>query len=243
MSIPWASGPGELLQHGLNLLKTDSDSNRRIAMISIDNSVELMVKTYLGLPQRINQLKIPRREYQEICESFPSLLDALEKYASDKIAGINLGEIEWYHRLRNELYHQGNGLTVEKNNVTVYAELANILFEKLFGEKLVETKDFSSVLLGEFMSLWIELEKMTQPYLINGGKDNKIYFNNPQVLFDKGVLSKNQIENYNHIKKIRNEVVHGKIKAEDYLNNKIIEELKDIIEVIKNSKYDMSKES
>ena len=93
------------------------------------------------------------------------------------------------------------------------------------------------------MSLWIELEKMTQPYLINGGKDNKIYFNNPQVLFDKGVLSKNQIENYNHIKKIRNEVVHGKIKAEDYLNNKIIEELKDIIEVIKNSKYDMSKES
>ena len=121
MSIPWASGPGELLQHGLNLLKTDSDSNRRIAMISIDNSVELMVKTYLGLPQRINQLKIPRREYQEICESFPSLLDALEKYASDKIAGINLGEIEWYHRLRNELYHQGNGLTVEKNNVTVYA--------------------------------------------------------------------------------------------------------------------------
>ena len=40
------------------------------------------------------------------------MLDALEQYAAPKLAGIDLGEIEWYHRLRNQLYHQGNGLTV-----------------------------------------------------------------------------------------------------------------------------------
>jgi hypothetical protein len=51
---PWASGPGEILNHGLDLLKSkDSDVNRRIAMISIDNSVELMIKTFLNLPNRI----------------------------------------------------------------------------------------------------------------------------------------------------------------------------------------------
>jgi hypothetical protein len=48
--LPWASGPAEILRHGLGLLKSESDTNRRLAMISIDNAVELMIKTYLGLP-------------------------------------------------------------------------------------------------------------------------------------------------------------------------------------------------
>lgn len=113
---PWASGPGEILKHGLELLKEDSDTNRRLAMISIDNAVELMMKTYLGLPQRVTGLRISRSEYQEFAESFPKLLDALEKYVGDKIDGINLGEIEWYHRICNELYHQSNGLTVERQS-------------------------------------------------------------------------------------------------------------------------------
>ena len=47
-------------------------------MISIDNAVELMSTTYLGLPQRVTDLKISRSEYQEFVESFPKLLDALE---------------------------------------------------------------------------------------------------------------------------------------------------------------------
>jgi hypothetical protein len=111
---PWASGPGEILRHGLGLLKRDSDAHRRLAMISVDNAVELMIKTYLGLPKRITGLSISRRDFQEIAESFPALLDALEKHGGDKIVGIGLGEIEWYHRLRNQLYHQGNGLTVER---------------------------------------------------------------------------------------------------------------------------------
>ena len=35
---PWVSGHAEILQHGLKLLDDDSDSNRRLAMLSIDNS-------------------------------------------------------------------------------------------------------------------------------------------------------------------------------------------------------------
>jgi hypothetical protein len=130
-TAPWTSGPGEILQHGLTLLRTDSDVNRRLAMIAIDNAVELTIKTYLGLPKRITKLQIPRKDFNEIAGSFPALLDALERYASDKIRGIDLGEIEWYHRLRNELYHQGNGLTVERQKVEVYAELASVLFKNL----------------------------------------------------------------------------------------------------------------
>ena len=35
-------------------------------MISIDNSVELMVKTFLGLPKRVTGLQIGREKFREI---------------------------------------------------------------------------------------------------------------------------------------------------------------------------------
>ncbi|MBC7391139.1 MAG: hypothetical protein H7329_18175, partial [Opitutaceae bacterium] len=84
-NAPWTTGPSELLKHALKLLQSDSDSNRRIAMICIDNSVELIFKTFLGLPTRISRIKIPRKEFEEISESFPKLLNAMETYANDRI--------------------------------------------------------------------------------------------------------------------------------------------------------------
>ena len=158
--LPWATGPGEILRHGLELLKKDTDTNRRLAMILIDNAVELMIKTYLGLPRRVTGLAISRGEYQRFSESFPKLLDALEEYADDKLNGIDLGEIEWYHRIRNQLYHQGNGLTVERGKVEVYAELANVLFSNLFGSRLVEPEEDVNALLGDFMLAWIDFERL-----------------------------------------------------------------------------------
>jgi hypothetical protein len=148
---PWASGPAEILQHGLSLLAQDSDKNRRLAMLSIDNGVELTLKTYLGLPRRVTGINLGRKKFQEISESFPSLLDAIETTCSNKITGIDLGEIEWYHRLRNELYHQGNGLTVEKQKVEMYALLAKQLFELLFDTELKMDQTPQQNLLGQFL--------------------------------------------------------------------------------------------
>ena len=51
--------------------RKDNDVNRRLAMISIDNAVELMIKTYLGLPKRITGLGISRKDFQDISESSP----------------------------------------------------------------------------------------------------------------------------------------------------------------------------
>src|SRR5260370_15650872 len=90
-SQPWASGPAEILQHGIDLLQSDSDANRRLAMLAIDNAVELTIKTFLTRPQRVSRLTITRAQLNEINESFPKLLDALEEHASDKLEGIALG--------------------------------------------------------------------------------------------------------------------------------------------------------
>ena len=50
MKNPWIDGPRELLQHAIDHLTQGDDFDRRVAMISIDNAVELTIKTYLGLP-------------------------------------------------------------------------------------------------------------------------------------------------------------------------------------------------
>jgi hypothetical protein len=229
---PWATGPGEILRHGLDLLQRDSDVNRRLAMISIDNAVELMIKTYLGLPMRITGLEISRKAYDEFAQSFPKLLDALETYATDKINGIDLGEIEWYHRLRNELYHQGNGLTVERDKVEVYAELDNLLFENLFGFRLVEPEDDRTKLLGDFMAAWIDFERVLVP-LQSETMRPCAPLDLLRRLRADAVVSDSELAEIDAIRRVRNEVIHGVADHKTALTRNMIERLRTLTRTIR----------
>ncbi len=223
---PWASGPGEILKHGPGLLKKDSDTNRRLALISIDNAVELMMKTYLGLPRRVTGLQISRSDFQIMSESFPRLLDGLEKYASDKIVGINLGEIEWYHRLRNELYHQGNGLTVEREKVELYAKLADVLFLSLFGIPLLHQKGVTGDLLGEFIQAWATFEREIAKRFSRGTTRPVIPLRAIEKLTADGVLMPGEEKRLDEIRRVRNAVVHGTQDYHEVVNSEMVDFLK-----------------
>jgi hypothetical protein len=228
-SPPWASGPGEILKHGLSLLKADSDTNRRLALISIDNAVELIVKTYLGLPARVIGIRIPRAEIEDMSMSFPKLLDGLEKYCKDKMTGIDLGEIEWYHRLRNELYHNGNGLTVERARVEVYSELAKTLFAALFGAPLIEDRTKEDELLGDFMAAWINFERALQGLAVSV-EDKHSIRRSPvdvlQFLLQTNQVSKADFTEINQLRRIRNEVVHGVADYKQAITKDVINRLR-----------------
>lgn len=235
---PWASGPAEILQHGLDLLGKDSDCNRRLAMISIDNSVELMIKTYLGLPKRVNGLKISRAEYEEFTESFPKLLDALEKYRASKLGSLDLGEIEWYHRLRNQLYHQGNGLTVERAKVEVYGQLAAALFESLFDVKPMMPTDDTYYLLAEFIRAWSDFERaaddLSSIYYFDENARPRTTLNYAGELHHNGYLSKPEYQEIKELWAVRNQVVHGNMYFRDLLNTGMVDRLKQIISSVQN---------
>jgi hypothetical protein len=220
----WATGPGEILRHGVQLLEEDTDCNRRLAMIAIDNSVELMLQTYVSLPKRVTGLSITRKERDEIVSGFPKLLNGIEKHAAEKIFGIDLGEIEWFHRLRNELYHQGNGLTVKRSKVEIYAELAKVLFENLFGVvlRIEETKEQHD--LGEFMAAWIEIEKKLRE--LSPDSDRLPTFALVSRLHENGKLSGAEIKELRELQRIRNQVVHGETKPDDVLEQTTIERTK-----------------
>lgn len=238
---PWASGPSEILQHGLSLLKKDSDTNRRLALLSIDNSVELAIKTYLSLPRRATNIRLSRKEYLEISESFPRLLDALEQYAAEKLEGIDLSDIEWFHRLRNELYHQGNGLTVEKDKVEIYAELAKILFRNLFEFDVEITgQNESADLLGSFLVAWVDIERAFSEIV----EKNPTMFKHSRgplgnlfivdELVNNRLIKANTADRINEIREIRNKVVHGVENFRDLITPELIIETKSIAEQLKN---------
>jgi hypothetical protein len=231
---PWASGPGEILRHGLELLKKDSDRNRRLSMISIDNAVELMMKTYLGLPKRITKLTLTRKQYEEASDSFPRLLEAMESFASDRLVGVDLSNLEWFHRLRNLLYHEGNGLTVERDKVEVYAALAQVLFSNLFGfpvPDVYETEDDHSKRLYQFLNAWNLLEQTLQSRVVSSGKGKSHAslrtMHNWQLLSRYGDLKLNDVRRLEVYRKVRNALVHGDLK---HLKEAPTEELKAFLE-------------
>lgn len=229
---PWASGPAEILQHGIELLGRDSDSNCRLAMISIDNAVELILKTYLGLPKRITGLSISRSEYQEFSESFPRLLDAIEKYGTSRISSVDLDEIEWYHRLRNQLYHQGNGLTVERVKVEVYGQLAVALLDGLFGVKVPIAADNRDNLLAEFIVAWSDFEKiandLSSRYWLDDDSNMRTVIGFARQLANDGYLTESEFNELQSLWSLRNTVVNGTVDFRYALNASKVGQIRDI---------------
>ncbi|UWR42712.1 hypothetical protein K4F85_07525 [Phaeobacter inhibens] len=228
----WAAGPGELLQHGISLLEQDTEANRRISMILIDNAVELILKTYLSLPERVTGLKLSRKQRDEYCGSFPGLLDGVEAHASARLIGLNLGEFEWFHRLRNELYHQGNGLTVERRNVEVYAELAEKLFESLFDCKLRfdAPQNSNTELIGEFFEDWIKIERNLAQAVEGGEKMPSLRA--AELLYKKGELTRADLETLKQVQIIRNQLVHGEAEPEEMLRPSNMAKVRQSVEAI-----------
>ena len=147
----WINGPKELLEHGFEHIELGTDFDLRIAMISIDNATELAIKTYIAKNRR--SLKISRKEYKDIKKNFPILLDALERYAGEEVSEEELDMIEHFHSIRNSLYHEGNGISVKKDIVDLYAVIAKELINRLFNlndKKFVDSEEYFEI-LGDFM--------------------------------------------------------------------------------------------
>jgi hypothetical protein len=178
-----------------------SDFDKRIALISIDNAVELMVKTFLEQPRRALGFHIPRRRLEEASASFPVLLEVLEEFGGDRIQGIDLSDIEWFHRLRNQLYHGGVGLTVEEQKVVVYAQLAELLFDSLFGVEPRERPQADSVekFLQTFNTLQLLAKSVADAEQITNG-----YGYQREYL----VLTK-RFSEYESLRRFRNDLVHS----------------------------------
>ncbi len=127
---PWLSGCMELLEHGIKHFLNDTEYDRREAMICIDNALELAIKTYISRNLRV--LNIKRKDFNNLKQDFSKLLNLILKVIPDKISEIELSSIEHNHNLRNNLYHEGIGISINKEIVKSYGKESISLISKLY---------------------------------------------------------------------------------------------------------------
>jgi len=175
-------------------------------MISIDNAVELAVKTYLGLPERARGSKGPgRKEVDEASESFPALIELVERHFGSRLRTIDLAAIDWYHRLRNQLYHSGNGITVDRDRVEAYFQIASDLFESLFGfPPSINNLSASYTKTGEFLRLWSEFERKLRKSMPS--KTGPAHYWKRDAIAG---ISEETVKRWDSVSRFRNELVHG----------------------------------
>jgi hypothetical protein len=204
---PWLAGPIELLEHADSHISGIKAFDHRIAFISIDNAVELMIRTFLSLPKRARGRDGPARKQLEAASGFPDLLDLLEEHADDLIRGIALGDIEWFHRIRNNLYHEGNGITVDVEHLKTYRAVAGILFQNLFG---IKPSSSSLGVTGLFLESWRELEYrlMTAAMKYVRKPHHRPPEYNVQTLVENAVVDQEFERNFNELYRVRNTIVH-----------------------------------
>jgi hypothetical protein len=106
-----------------------------MAMLIVDNAVELALKSYLTLHRRqrggpdVTLEPDPR---------FVALLDGFEECFDEWPGALRRADLLWLHDVRNLLHHRGNGLTPDVKALNNYLEAAEVLLRFLFGDGPVD---------------------------------------------------------------------------------------------------------
>jgi len=136
---PWQSGPSELISFALEHLHKEGEANQRIAFLLLDVGIETLFKTFLLLSDKMTGTGITYAERKKAVDgNFSDLCNGLERAAGARLQGINLEHVGFFHQKRNQLYHEGNGITIPKNLVRDYAKLSVDLLNRLLDVDLDE---------------------------------------------------------------------------------------------------------
>lgn len=132
---PWAIGPFELLVHAEEHRLRGEDFDRRIALISFDNAIEVAITTYLTLnPIQRGNRTYPKADVEKWLNNYYTKLDFLEaELAARKLAwNVEKSHIVWVHEHRNEQYHGGRKGTPEKHVLDLIRKAALWVFSILY---------------------------------------------------------------------------------------------------------------
>jgi hypothetical protein len=191
---PWVQGPHELINHAIEHLNKGGDIDRRMALIGFDNAIEVCIDIYLNLPQEVrDDIQITRDEAEKARNNFYSKVEFLKRlFREKKITNLlPFKDIIWYHNLRNELYHSGNGMVPELYVIEGARSAALLVFKALFDIDL-------SILYGN-TSLSQIIKEADEP--LNSSKSiSRIIKKNGYIqAWQSQRTQKNSIETYNLI--------------------------------------------
>lgn len=142
---PWANGPFELLVHADGHLRGGEDFDRRIALISFDNAIEVAITTYLTLhPIQRGGRSYQKADVDKWLNNYHTKLEFLEAELATRSVSwsVEKSHIIWAHDHRNEQYHGGHKGTPEKSVLKIVRDAAlwvfSVLFEVTDAEAILE---------------------------------------------------------------------------------------------------------
>lgn len=136
---PWQETPAKLIAHGLEHLHMRTDFDQQVGFLLLDLGVETLFKTFLLAPQPVTRVGTKYAERKQAVEgTFHDLLEGVRAAAPSLGHDGSLHTVEYYHGIRNKLYHEGDGVTALSTNVLGYAELAVGLLQRLLDVDLTE---------------------------------------------------------------------------------------------------------
>jgi hypothetical protein len=237
---PWARGPFELIKHADGHLQDSGDTDRRVALIGFDNAIEVCIDVFIKLhPKLRGGVELRQDDVEKATRNYHTKIEWLDKYVETSNLAIefSIEEIVWYHSLRNELYHSGNGMVPEMHVLEGARSAALAVFKTLFKEDVTSILGGDTSKVGkpdgtaiftsqnkemEFLRLFIEFEQALD-------KSLKALTNQTNQITSRPKSVKQMWEEYKSLVKtppewdeivntvlpIRNQVAHGKSTRSD----------------------------
>lgn len=165
----------ELILHGDEHLKTDKPFDKRIAFISYDNSIEVSIFIYLILHHPYflgNTIKASNIRYHN---RLAYLFDFIS--TNHLSPPFSRDELERYHELRNELYHEGGGHIIDSDMNGIRAA-ADWIFRNLLNLKMQISMETLGILQSGVSSVQASVNVKPNVPLLLG----QIVFKNERVI-------------------------------------------------------------
>ncbi|WP_166421024.1 hypothetical protein [Pseudoalteromonas sp. Z1A8] len=127
----WQKAPVKIVSEAIYHAEKQNEEDNLISFLLLDVGAEMLLKTYLRLPKHITGSITPEDErYNIIRKGFHGVIEGV-KNSRQGISAKELARVEFFHGLRNKLYHQGNGLTVQRSHLDEYIAIIKSLFKQL----------------------------------------------------------------------------------------------------------------
>src|SRR5216683_7896816 len=155
---------------------------------------------------RRSQANISRKDIEAVENSFPGLIALLWQHAARRLTGIDDADIEHYHRIRNKLYYGGTGLSVDRQYLHAYRQIAVLLLRNLFGVDLGEPRPAPT--LERLIVLWNQIQETLENKLKEAGIEHRHTFFWEETML-AGVMTGDDIRRLTELRMIRNAQVHS----------------------------------
>lgn len=132
---PWAVGPFEMLYHAETHFLKGEDFDRRIALISFDNAIEVAITTYLALhPIQRKNATYKRDDVEKWQKNYHTKLDFFYQEVGNRSLPelVEKADIIFYHQNRNDQYHNGGAGVPELHKLEGIRQAAIWIFSTLF---------------------------------------------------------------------------------------------------------------